>query len=43
MLNRNQNDAKAVMKLNTVLREMDKQDPVKKDFALFGLDVNESF
>ena len=43
MLNRKQNDAKAVMELDAVLRKMDKDDPVRYDFALFGLGVNEAF
>ena len=34
-----QNDAKALSELDRNLREMDKEDPVKYDFALFGLAV----
>ncbi|MBE0653354.1 MAG: TIGR02757 family protein [Bacteroidales bacterium] len=37
LLQRKQNDAKAVAELDTVLRSMDREDPVKYDFALFGL------
>ena len=37
LLHRKQNDAKAVDELDVSLRKMDVQDPVKYDFALFGL------
>jgi hypothetical protein len=40
---RKQNDSKAVSELDRNLREMDKEDPVKYDFALFGLGVFEGF
>ena len=43
LLQRKQNDAKAVLELDTCLRALDKQDPVKYDFALFGLGVYEGF
>ncbi len=43
LLNRKQNDAKALFELDTNLRKMDKNDPVKYDFALFGLGVFEKF
>jgi uncharacterized protein (TIGR02757 family) len=43
LLNRKQNDAKAVKELDAVLRQMDSCDPVKYDFALFGLGVFERF
>lgn len=43
LLNRKQNDAKALAELDTSLRKMDKNDPVKYDFALFGLGVFEKF
>lgn len=43
LLNRTQNDGKAVAELDTVLRKMDAQDPVKYDFALFGLGAIEKF
>jgi len=41
LLNRKQNDAKAVQELDIVLRILDNKDPVKYDFALFGLGINE--
>ena len=43
LLHRKQNDAKALAELDASLREMDKNDPVKYDFALFGLGVFEKF
>jgi uncharacterized protein (TIGR02757 family) len=43
ILSRKQNDAKAVSELDKVLRKLDKDDPVKYDFALFGLGVSERF
>ncbi|MDV7187524.1 TIGR02757 family protein [Lutibacter sp. TH_r2] len=43
LLNRKQNDAKALLELDTNLRKLDKNDPVKYDFALFGLGVFEKF
>ncbi|MDP3311944.1 TIGR02757 family protein [Lutibacter sp.] len=43
LLTRNQNDAKALAELDVNLRKMDKNDPVKYDFALFGLGVFENF
>ncbi|SDW87355.1 TIGR02757 family protein [Lutibacter oricola] len=43
LLKRKQNDAKALAELDTSLRKMDKKDPVKYDFALFGLGVFEKF
>ncbi len=43
LLERKQNDAKAVFELDTQLRELDAVDPVKYDFALFGLGVFENF
>ncbi len=43
LLKRNQNDSKAVEELDIVLRSFDKNDPVKYDFALFGLGVFENF
>jgi uncharacterized protein (TIGR02757 family) len=39
ILTRKQNDTRAVMELDTVLRSFDDKDPVKYDFALFGLGV----
>ena len=43
LLSRKQNDGKAVAELDTRLRELDGSDPVKYDFALFGLGVFEGF
>ena len=43
LLNRKQNDAKALFELDTALRNFDSKDPVKYDFALFGLGVFEGF
>ena len=43
ILNRKQNDAKALFELDTNLRQLDAQDPTKYDFALFGLGVFEKF
>jgi hypothetical protein len=43
LLKRKQNDFKAVEELDIVLRLFDKSDPVKYDFALFGLGVFEDF
>ena len=43
LLKRKQNDAKALVELDTALRELDANDPVKYDFALFGLGVFEGF
>ncbi|WP_075344420.1 TIGR02757 family protein [Tenacibaculum agarivorans] len=43
ILTRKQNDWKAIQELDVILREFDKNDPVKYDFALFGLGVFEKF
>ena len=43
LLKRKQNDGKALAELDTNLRELDALDPVKYDFALFGLGVFENF
>ena len=43
LLKRKQNDAKAVIELDNSLRMLDSHDPVKYDFALFGLGVFEGF
>jgi uncharacterized protein (TIGR02757 family) len=43
LLTRKLNDWKAVEELTEILREFDSADPVKYDFALFGLGVNEKF
>jgi hypothetical protein len=39
LLNRKQNDSKALLELDTSLRLLDPKDPVKYDFALFGLGI----
>src|SRR5690625_2719588 len=43
LLTRKQNDDKAVAELDKNLRQLDPKDPVKYDFALFGLGVFEKF
>jgi len=43
LLSRKQNDARAVQELDASLRYLDPEDPVKYDFALFGLGVFEKF
>lgn len=43
LLTRKQNDGKALAELDTSLRLLDPIDPVKYDFALFGLGVFEGF
>lgn len=43
LLSRKQNNIKAVYELDTNLRLLDSSDPVKYDFALFGLGVFERF
>ncbi|CAM1333702.1 TIGR02757 family protein [Tenacibaculum aestuariivivum] len=43
ILTRKQNDWKALRELDNTLRNFDKNDPVKYDFALFGLGVFEKF
>jgi uncharacterized protein (TIGR02757 family) len=43
LLNRTQNDRRAVEELTAALRILDASDPVKYDFALFGLGVFERF
>ena len=43
LLHRKQNDAKAVVALDNALQKLDPKDPVKYDFALFGLGVFEGF
>ncbi len=43
LLTRKQNDAKALLELDTNLRKLDPIDPSKYDFALFGLGVFEKF
>jgi uncharacterized protein (TIGR02757 family) len=43
LLTRTQNDGKALSELDSNLRLLDPKDPVKYDFALFGLGVFEKF
>lgn len=43
LLKRKQNDAKALAELDKALRKLDPEDPVKYDFALFGLGVFEKY
>ena len=43
ILKRKQNDGKAVAELDLILRTFENNDPVKYDFALFGLGVFEGF
>jgi uncharacterized protein (TIGR02757 family) len=43
LLNRKQNDWKAVEELTGVLRGFDPSDPVKYDYALFGLGIFENY
>jgi uncharacterized protein (TIGR02757 family) len=43
LLQRKQNDWKAVEELTSELRLFDPEDPVKYDYALFGMGVNNSF
>jgi uncharacterized protein (TIGR02757 family) len=43
LLSRKQNDSKTLLELDTALRKLDALDPVKYDFALFGLGAFEKF
>jgi uncharacterized protein (TIGR02757 family) len=43
LLKRKQNDGKALVELDNSLRALDSKDPVKYDFALFGLGAFERF
>ena len=43
LLIRTQNDWRAVEEITAKLREFDPEDPIKYDFALFGLGVFEKF
>ena len=43
LLNRNQTDWNAALELTGYLKTLDKDDPVKYDFALFGLGVVEKY
>jgi uncharacterized protein (TIGR02757 family) len=41
LIERKQNDGKALVELDSCLRIFDPDDPVKYDFALFGLGLHE--
>lgn len=43
LLKRKQNDHQAVLELDKNLRDLNSKDPVKYDYALFGLGVFEKF
>jgi uncharacterized protein (TIGR02757 family) len=43
LLDRKQNDSKALLELDSNLRLLDPNDPVKYDFALFGLGIFENY
>lgn len=43
LISRNKNNIKSVVELDNYLRQFDKIDPVKYDFALFGLGIFENF
>ena len=43
ILKRNQNDFRATLELDSYLKKINPNDPVKYDFALFGLGVFENF
>ncbi len=43
LLTRNQNDWQAALELTAFLKSLDKEDPVKYDFALFGLGIMERY
>jgi len=43
LLKRKQNDWKAVCEVTDILKEIDNNDPIKFDFALFGMGVNKIF
>jgi len=43
MITRKQTDWQTAVDLTQTLREMDKNDPVKFDFALFGLGVTDQY
>ena len=43
LLQRKQNDWRAVEELDLALRKLDPKDPAKYDYALFGLGVFEDF
>jgi uncharacterized protein (TIGR02757 family) len=43
LISRKQNNLKTVLELDKKLRLFDKNDPVKYDYALFGMGVYEKF
>ena len=43
LISRKQNDLKTVLELDQKLRSFDKNDPVKYDYALFGMGIYEKF
>ena len=43
LLTRTQNDWQAVEEITSVLRNFDKNDPIKYDFSLFGLGAFDGF
>ena len=43
LLKRKQNDGKTLNEIDSILRKFDPKDPVKYDFALFGLGAFEKF
>jgi uncharacterized protein (TIGR02757 family) len=43
LIKRKKDDIKALEELDISLRELDRLDPVKYDFALFGLGIFENF
>ena len=43
LIDRKQNDSKTLIQLDKKLRQLDPIDPVKYDFALFGLGIFEKF
>jgi len=43
LIDRKQNDSRALSQLDERLRILDPKDPVKYDFALFGLGIFENF
>ena len=43
LLHRTQNDWQAAIELTTSLKKLDANDPIKYDFSLFGLGINEKF
>ena len=40
LINRKQSDWQTVLELSNNLKLLDKEDPIKYDFALFGMGVN---